>query len=99
MAEKVSITAGNAKLEVYKDGNSYRIDTLNFRPSEHPEFTMFIEQNFTLGQVHSNIKKVSGFYLVEVNKAKREEFLNILSDGLESVVDLKSPCINTGTKG
>ena len=42
MAEKVSITAGNAKLEVYKDGSSYRIDTLNFRPSEHPEFTKFI---------------------------------------------------------
>lgn len=98
MAEKACITAGNAKLEVYKDGSFHRIDTLNFRPSEHPKFTKFIEQNFALGQVHSNIKKVSGFYLVEVDQTKREELLNILSNGLESTVDLDSPCIYTGTK-
>lgn len=98
MAEKAKITSGNAKLEVYKDGTSYRIDTLNFRPSEHPEFTEFLEQNFSLEQVHSNTRKVSGFYLAKVDLTKREELLNILSAGLGSV-DLKSPCISTGTKG
>lgn len=98
MAGKASITAKKAKLEVYKDGSFHRIDTLNFRPSEHPEFTKFLEQHFSLEQVHSNIRKESGSYLVEVPPDKREELLNILSNGLESTVDLDSPCIYTGTK-
>lgn len=98
MAGKAKITAGNAKLEIFKDGSFYRIDTLNFRPSEHPEFTKFLEQNFVLEQVHSNTRKASGFYLVKIEPAKREDLLNILSAGIESTVDLKSPCINTGTK-
>lgn len=98
MAEKASITAGKAKLEVFKEGSFYRINTLNFRPSDYPEFTKFLEQNFSLEQVHSNTRKVSGFYLAKVDLTKREDLLNILSTGLGSV-DLKSPCISTGTKG
>lgn len=87
-----------AELEVYKDGSFHRIDTLNFRPGEYPEFTKFLEQNFSLEQVHSNTKKKSGFYLVKVDPNKREDLLNILSNGLGSTVDLNSPCIYTGTK-
>lgn len=98
MAGKASITAKKAELEVYKDGSSHRIDTLNFRPGEYPEFTKFLEQNFSLEQVHSNTKKKSGFYLVKVDPDKREDLLNILSNGLGSTVDLNSPRIYTGTK-
>lgn len=97
MAEKASITAGKAKLEVFKEGSFYRINTLNFRPSDYPEFTKFLEQNFSLEQVHSNTRN-SGFYLAKVDLTKREDLLIILSAGLGSV-DLKSPCISTGTKG
>ena len=43
-------------------------------------------------------KKKSGFYLVKVDPDKREDLLNILSNGLGSTVDLNSPCIYTGTK-
>lgn len=97
MAEKAKITAGSAKLEVYKDRGFYRINTLNFRPSEYPAFTKFLEQSFTLEQVHSGVNE-SGFYLVKVDPNKREEFLNLLSDELGNTVDNKSPCIYTGTK-
>ena len=99
MAGKVTITANGAKLRICKPGRFYEIEAANFRPSEQPAFTAYLEQAFILKSVHNN-KNKSGFYLVEVVKDKKENFLDILSNGLGNIVNIESPCktIHTGTK-
>lgn len=99
MAGKVTITAKNAKLGIRKSGGYYEIETINFRPSEQPNFTTFLEQTFVLKNVHNN-KNKSGFYLVEITKDQKEDFLEILSNGLKEVANIELPCetVHTGTK-
>lgn len=99
MAGKVTITAKNAKLRICKSGRFYEIEAANFRPSEQPAFAKYLELTFALKSIHNN-KNKSGFYLVEVPKDKKENFLDLLSDGLEKIVDIESPCqtIHIGTK-
>ena len=99
MAGKVTITVKNAKLRICKSGRFYEIEAANFRPSEQPAFTTYIEITIAIKRIHNN-KNKSGFYLVEVPKDKKENFLDLLSDGLEKIVDIESPCqtIHIGTK-
>lgn len=99
MAGKVIITAETAKITVRKVGRLYRINSINFRPSEYPNFTRFLEDTFSLEEVH-NYKKRSGSYLLKVDKDKKEDFLEILSNGMNKIVNLESSCetLHIGTK-
>ena len=87
--KKLTIEIGDIRVTIKQFGKVYRID-VNFRPSEYPELTRFLESEFHLTNIHNNATPFGGFYCLE-KKVESLDIVAVLTAGVNLFVNNCTP--------